>query len=240
MRQAALGSRVARPTSAYSRSSESPSTSLRTTCHCAPRPDLVTEIAGIASTGYLDGDAGELGGGNSEILELRCAKRLKNRARGRSLDGERSDVLGNIGKTHIHAGGVVLEPAQIGLGRGHAKHVLSQTSHRAIVDDLAGVVAPRRVEHLAYGRSEYLARDDEIEKTRRVGAVHEVFVQRRDIEEPRRGADHVVFALVAELVGARDEMAGPAPPRMAHAERGGALVKRSGLQHLSMRVPVAA
>src|SRR5205823_3328815 len=105
---------------------------------------------------------------------------------------------------------------------------------------LAGVVTPRRVKHLADGRLLNIARDDEVQQLGRVAAAHQVLVERRHVEERRRGANDMVFTLVGELVGARDDVAGPAPPGMAYAERRSALVKRRGLEHQLRRAPVPA
>src|SRR5205807_9947980 len=99
----------------------------------------------------------------------------------------------------------------------------------AVVDHLAGVIAPRRIEHLADLGLEDVAWHDEIEQPSSIAAADQVFIERRDIEQCRRGANDVVFALVGEFVGARDDVAGPASPGMAYAEGGRALVERRGL-----------
>src|SRR5512134_2550242 len=74
--------------------------------------------------------------------------------------------------------------------------------------------------------------NNKIEEPRRVLAAHAVLVERRNVEERRRAANGVVLALVGKLVGARDYVPGPTTPRVACAERCGALVERSGLQQL--------
>ena len=51
----------------------------------------------------------------------------------------------------VEAGGVLAEPAQARIGRGPAERLLPQPRHRPVVDDLAVLVAPGRVEDLADG-----------------------------------------------------------------------------------------
>src|SRR2546422_6289458 len=77
---------------------------------------------------------------------------------------------------------------------------------------LAFVVAPRRVQHLSDFRFADVARDDVIEQSRRVAAGDEVLIERRDVEQGRRVPDRVILAVVRQLVGAGDDVAGPAPP----------------------------
>ena len=109
--------------------------------------------------------------------------------------------------------------------------LLVEARDRAVVEHLAGGVAPGRVQDLADTARGDVARDDAIEQARRVAPADAVLVERRDVEQRRRAADRVVLALVRELVRARDDVARPAPPRMAHAQRGGARVKRRRSQH---------
>ena len=203
-------------------------------------PDFEAKVAGVSRARDLDRDAAQAGARHAEVLERRRAERLQDGPGGRALQRERGNALRNIGDLHLESCGVVLEPAQIRLGRGHAEAVLIQARHGAVVDHLAGVIAPGRVKHLASLCLEHVARHDQVEEPRGVAPAHEIFVERRDIEQGGRRADDVVFALVRELVGARDEVPRPAPPGMARAERGGALVERRRLQHQSMRAPLSA
>ncbi len=154
----------------------------------------------------------------------------EDRARQRSLERERGERLRDVFDLHVEPRRVVLEPAQVRLRRGDAELVLAQARDRAVVEHLAGGVAPRRIGDLADLQAADFSRHHQIEEAGGVLAAHAVLAERRDVEQRRRAADRMVFALVRELVGARHHVARPAPPGMARAERGGTLVEGSGLQ----------
>src|SRR2546427_3999238 len=78
-----------------------------------------------------------------------------------------------------------MQPAQRRVGRRHAERLLAQHRDCAVVDLLALVVAPRRVEHLADFRFAHVARDDVIEQSGGITTGDEVLVERGDVEQRR-------------------------------------------------------
>ena len=203
-------------------------------------PEFEAEIAGVAGARDADRDAAQVDARHAEVLERRRAERLEYRPGGWALQRKGGDTVRDVADVDLQADGVVLQPAQVGFGGRHAEELLVEASDGAIVDHLAGVIAPGRIEHLADTRLEHVAGDDEVEEPRGIAAPHQVLVERRDVKQRRCRADHVVFALVRQLVGAGDDVACPTPPGMARAERRGALVERRGLQHQLSRAPLAA
>ena len=97
--------------------------------------------------------------------------------------------------------------------------VLRQPRHRAVVDHLAVLVAPRRVVHLADGDLERVARDQAIDELDRVAAGDQVLEERRDVDQRRGVADRVVLVLVVRLVGADRVVARPLAIVEALAQR---------------------
>ena len=63
----------------------------------------------------------------------------------RPLQGERGHLLGDVLDRDVEADRVLREPSQAGIGGGPAKGVFGEARHGPIVDDLAVLVAPRRV-----------------------------------------------------------------------------------------------
>ena len=111
------------------------------------------------------------------------------------------------------------EPAQARIGRGPSEARLSQPRHRAVVDHLAVLVAPRRVEDLADRHLADVARDDAIDEPRGIGARDQVLEQRRDVDQRRGVADRVVFVLVMAFVRADRVVARPVAIVQALAQR---------------------
>jgi hypothetical protein len=79
----------------------------------------------------------------------------------------------------------------------------------AVVDHLAVLVAPRRVVNLSDGKLRDIARDDAIDELCRIAPVHDVFEQRRHVDQRRCVANRVVFVLVMRFVRAHRVIAGP-------------------------------
>ena len=82
----------------------------------------------------------------------------------------------------------------------------------AVVDDLAVLVAPRRVVDLPDGERRGVAGDDAVHEARRVGTGDAVLVERADVDERRRLADGVVLDVVEVGVDGRREIARPLAP----------------------------
>ena len=80
--------------------------------------------------------------------------RLEDGPREWPLQGERGDALGlTSAMSTVEPVRVEMEPAVLGIGGGQADHLapvrVTEAVDGAVVDDLAVLVAPRRVEHLA-------------------------------------------------------------------------------------------
>ena len=84
---------------------------------------------------------------------------VEQAARGRALERERGHLLGDVLDRDAQADGVLRQPAQAGIGRGPAERVLRQPRHGPVVDDLAVLVAPRRVVDLSDGQLGRVTRD---------------------------------------------------------------------------------
>jgi hypothetical protein len=102
---------------------------------------------------------------------------------------------GNVEDLDVHPGRVLLQPAQARIRRRPAVGLLRQAGHRTVVDDLAVLVAPRRVVHLANRHPLGVARDDAIHQSRGVASGHAIFEQRGDVDQRGGVADRVVFVL---------------------------------------------
>ncbi len=95
-----------------------------------------------------------------------------------------------------------MNPAETGIRGRPPESLLGQPRYGPVIDDLAMLVAPRRVKHLAHRHLGDVARDDAIDQTRGILSGNEVLEERRNIDERRRIADGVVLVLVVRLIGA--------------------------------------
>src|SRR6185503_4717488 len=101
----------------------------------------------------------------------------------------------------------------------------------SVVDDLAVLVAPRRVPDLAHRELRRVAGDDAIDQRWRVGPADPVLVQGRDVDERGRLADRVVLDVVGVGVRGRGPVAGPLAPLLLAVERCGPRVERAPDAH---------
>ena len=109
-------------------------------------PQLVAEVAGVAGPRHVDGDLADLRRPAPEVakvVERLAGRGLEDVARERALEGERRRRLGLLGDRHVEAGAVLAQPAELRVGRGPAVEPLVESMDRAVVDDLAVLVAPR-------------------------------------------------------------------------------------------------
>ena len=127
--------------------------------------------------------------------------------------------------------GVLLEPAQARVGRGPAVDVLRQPGDGPVVDDLAVLVAPRRVDDRADRDLAQVPRHDPVDEARRVLARDPVLEERRDVDQRRGVADRVVLVLVVGLVGGDRVVARPLAIVQALAERERPLVYGGSDRH---------
>ena len=135
--------------------------------------------------------------------------------------------------SNVEAERVLLEPAQGRIGRRPAVDVLLQARDGPVVDHLALLVAPRRVDDLADGDLAHVPRDDPIDEARRVAPRDPVLVEGRDVDQRRGVADRVVLVLVVRLVGGDGVVARPVAVVQALAERERLLVNGGSDRHTS-------
>ena len=203
-------------------------------------PDLVAEVAGVAGARDRHRNSPDLGTRQPEVFqtgEIALGGKLQDLTRAWALEREGSRALRDVLNLHIETRRVQMQPPQRGIGRGHAVRLIAQDRDRTVVDLFALVVTPGRVQHLADLGFADVARDDVIEQPRGVTAGDQVLVQRRDIEQRRGIPNRVVFAIVRELVGARDDVPGPAPPGLTFGQWTGAGMKRRGAEaHVARNV----
>ena len=116
------------------------------------------------------------------------------------LKRQRRHLLRDVLDVDAQAGRVLPEPAEARIGGGPAILLLAQPRHRPVIDDLAVLVAPRRVTDLADRHALDVAGDDAIDEPRRVRSADAVLEQRRDVDQRGRVADRVVLVLVVRFV----------------------------------------
>ena len=169
-----------------------------------------------------------------EALQIGRRQLLEDRSRARPLQGQGRRRRGHVLDLHVEARGVEVQPAEVRVGGGEAERLLAEARDGAVVDHLAGRVAPGGIEHLAHLGPGDVARDDAVKEPLGIRAHDQVLVERRHVEQRRRAADSVVLAVVGELVRAGDHVPRPPAPRLALAQRGGARVERRLPQHRSL------
>jgi hypothetical protein len=112
------------------------------------------------------------------------------------LHGERCHLLRDIFDRDIEAGRVLDEPAQARIRGSPSIALLAQARDGPVVDDLALLIAPWCVIHLANGKLRRIARDEQIDEPGRITSADEVLEERRDVDQRCRVADRVVLVLV--------------------------------------------
>ena len=163
------------------------------------------------------------------------ATRFAAAARGRPLEGERRDLLGDVLDLDLHPDRVLAEPAQRRVRGRPAVDVLLEARDGPVVDGLAVLVAPGRVDDLPDGDLPEVARDDPVDEPRRVAPGEPVLVQGRDVDQRRGVADRVVLVLVVRLVRGDGVVARPLAVAQALAERERLLVDRGSDRQTSPR-----
>ena len=187
-------------------------------------PDLVAEIAGVAGARDVDRHAGDRAaasrGSTSAASMSASATARSSRADVGPCSASAATCSEMSSICDVQPGGVLPEPAQARIGRRPPEHLLVQPRHRPVVDHLAALVAPRRVEDLARPPSSSTSRVM-TRSTKRAASRpgDEVLEQRRDVDQRRGVADRVVLVLVVRLVGADRVVARPLAVVQALAER---------------------
>ena len=134
-------------------------------------PQLVAQVAGVAGPADVDRDAADRrrrAAGSS--AGPRTTRRSRPRGPARDSGPWRASAavaLGGLLDRHVEPGRVLAQPAQLRVGGGPAEPLVVQAVDRAVVDDLAVLVAPRRVEDLADGQLRRVAGDDPVDEAER-------------------------------------------------------------------------
>ena len=192
-------------------------------------PQLVAEVARVARPADVDLDPGDLRRPAPEVAqvaEVLAARRLEDGAAVGALERERGDRLGHVLDGDVEPRGVHRQPAVLRVGGGPAQLVLGHPVDRAVVDDLAVLVAPRGVDDLADLEPRGVARHDPVGEAEGVGTRDPVLVERADVDDGGRLADRVVLDVVEVGVCGRGEVAGPLAPLHLHVQRRGPGMER--------------
>ena len=176
-------------------------------------PDLVAEIAGVTGARHVHRDAGDVAAGGAEILQRRQIGVAHLRAAAAPTSAPAAPARRRFRRCPrsptFRPDAFSVSQRRFGSAAVQRNACSRQPRHRAIVDDLAVLVAPRRVVDLADAHLRGVARDDAIDEAHRVGAGDAVLVERRDVDQRAGVPDRVVFVLVMRLVGADGVVAGP-------------------------------
>src|SRR5580698_6053126 len=80
-----------------------------------------------------------------ELVDAGQAGRFEHRAGGGPLDGESRDLLGDFADFNIEADRRIEQPIDLALRRAEPIFARSQAKHGAVVDEMAGIIAPDTV-----------------------------------------------------------------------------------------------
>ena len=192
-------------------------------------PDFIAQIAGVSGARDVHGNAADLAAGHAEIFEIgdvrASATAFSSLPEVGPCSASAATLFGNVLDLHIHVQAVLPEPAQAGVGGGPAIVVFFQPRDRAVVDDLALLVAPAAINHLSDFHFVDVAGDDAVHQLGGVLARDQILVERRNIDQRGRIADGVVLVLVMHLVHADRVVARPLAVVQAVAKRKSSLVK---------------
>jgi hypothetical protein len=94
------------------------------------------------------------------------------------LEGQRGEPLRHVLDLHVQAVCVQPEPPQAGVGRRPAELLLSDPGDRPVVEDLALLVAPRRIHDGVFPDLRGVAGDHPVDQPDGVGPANGVLEQR--------------------------------------------------------------
>ena len=159
--------------------------------------------------------------GNTSGRRCRRRPRRGGRRGSRSLQRERRQTCSEMSSMRTsRPAAFCVSHLRLGSAAVQRNRSLVEPRHRAIVDHLAALVAPRRVVDLSDARapsaSRVMMRSTAAAASR---PVSEVLEERRDVDERRGVADGVVFVLVVRFVRADRVVAGPLAIVEALAQR---------------------
>ena len=176
---------------------------------------LVPAVACVPRSRHVDVDVRDLGSAPAEvanILPVLAARLLQYLPREPALEREPGGLIADVLDVGVEARRVHAEPPFGRIGGGDPVGVLGQPSDRAVVDHLAFFVAPRRIEDLVDLEPGDVSGHHAVEQASGVGPTNDVLVQRRDVDDPCRLADRVVFDVVEVGVDGRAVVARPFTP----------------------------
>ncbi len=161
-------------------------------------PQLVAQVTGKPGTRHHQLGTFEVAVHQAEgfqRVETRQPQFAEHAERRRSLHGERRHVLSFVGDRHIQADCGGLQPGKMALLRTQPVLAFAQVEDRAVVDDLALVVAPDRVGDAPGPDLCHVASDQAIDVVERVRSGDAVFRHRRQVEDSRRVANRKVLGV---------------------------------------------
>ena len=98
-----------------------------------------------------------------EVGDVGFGGGVKKFAGSGALQGERSNLFGNIFDFDIEAECVLLKPAKTGIGGGPTIFIFTQAGDGAVVNDFAFGIAPAAVDDLIHGDFVDVAGDDAVD-----------------------------------------------------------------------------
>ena len=178
-------------------------------------PQLVPAVARVPRSRHVDVDVRDLGPAPAEVphvLPVLAARLLQDLPREPALEREPGGLIADVLDLGVEARRVHPEPPFGWVGGGDPVGVLGQPGDRAVVDHLAVLVAPRRVEDLVDLEPGDVSGHHAVEQPSRIRPTNDVLVERRDVDDPRGLADRVVFDVVEVGVDGRAVVARPFTP----------------------------
>ena len=178
-------------------------------------PQLIAEVAGVAGPADVDGRARDGRRAAPEVAQVGeglARRRLEDGPAARPLERDGGEALADVLDLDVEPARVHRQPAVLGIRRGPAEAILGQAMDGAVVDDLAVLVAPRRVVDGAVPELGRVAGDDPVDELQGVAAADLVLVERADVDQGGLLADRVVLDVVEVGVDAGREIARPLAP----------------------------
>ena len=199
-------------------------------------PNFVTQVTGVTGARNINGHAGDFAVSHAEIFQagnVGIGDGVQQFATGRPLQGERRDLLGDVFDVYVKPEGILLEPAETGIGGGPAIVIFAEPGDGAVVNDFAFLIAPAAIDDLSDRNLVDVATDDAIDEAGGVRPGDAVLEKGRDVDERGRIADSVVLVLVRHFVDTDGVVARPFFEIQAVAESEGSFVESGSDGHKS-------
>jgi hypothetical protein len=184
-------------------------------------PELITEIAREPGTRHHELGAVEWKVGDAEgreFLDALTAHLAQYRTARRTLQRERGDLVRVLDDRDVEAERRARQPVELALLRAEPVVALAQVEDRAVVDDLAVVVAPDAVTDLAGLDLRDVARHEAVQERECVRPRNPVLRHRAQIEYGAGVADRCVLERLVE-VGVGGRVVLPPVPLVQRVER---------------------